>query len=158
MTKSHAPKRVIKKLRSEFPTEFRGDHCGVEQPGQFVATNAKEWKQMWDAAHSSMHPIPKAPKLPKGKMAVGIFTGQTSQKQVINVTGVASEDGTTTINWESGNASPGGTMATVMHENYLLKFIDKTDDHIAFSHKPAAPVSTGPGPGKLPQTPGRPLG
>ena len=158
MTKSHAPRRVIKKLRSEFPTEFRGDHCGVEQPGQFVATNAKEWKQMWDAAHSNMHPVPKAPKLPKGKMAVGIFTGQTGQKQIINVTSVVSEGGTTTVNWESGNASPTGNMTTVQHENYLLKFIDKTDDHVTFSHKPAAPVSPGLGPGKLPQSPGQPQG
>jgi hypothetical protein len=158
MTKSHAPKRVIKKLRSEFPAEFRGNHCGVEQPGQFVATNAKEWKQMWEAAHSSMHPVPKAPKLPKGKIAIGIFTGQTSQRQVINVTSVESESGTTTVNWESGNAAAGGTIMTGMHENYLLKFIDKTDDHVVFSHKPAAPVSTPGGPGRLPQSPGTPQG
>ena len=132
MPKSSAPKRVIKKLRSEFPTEFAGDHCGVEQPGEFVATNQKEWKQMWDAAHSHMHPIPKAPKLPKGKMAVGIFTGQTSYRTNIGVTGVESANGTTTVNWESGGGHPGGTMATVMYESYLLKFIDKTDDHVAF--------------------------
>lgn len=147
MPKNHAPKRVIKKLRSEFPTEFRGDHCGVEQPGQFVATNQKEWKQMWDAAHSNMHPLPKAPKLPKGKMAIGIFAGQTSSKTNISVTGVESADGTTTVKWESSSTP---TMMAVMHESYLLKFVDKTDDNVVFSHTPAAQA---PSPGIAPRKP-----
>lgn len=149
MPKASAPKRVIKKLRSEFPTEFRGDHSGVEQPGQFVATNAKEWKQMWDATHSNMHPVPKAPKLPKGKIAVGIFAGQSSQGGTISVTDIRHEEDKTTVQWEMMRGPE--TMATVMHEPYLLKFIDKTDNEIVFYHKPAAEL---PSPAAKPQLPG----
>jgi hypothetical protein len=147
MTKPHAPKRVTSKLRSESPTEVRGDHSGVEQPGQFVAKTQKEWTQMWNAAHSNMHPVPKAPKLPKGKMAVGIFAGQTSSRTNINVTGVESADGTTTVKWESSHTP---SMLAVMFENFLLKFVDKTDNDVVFSHAPAQRSATPAAPGQLP--------
>ncbi len=148
-------RRVIHKLRSAFPTEWRGEHSGVEAAGQFVGRDQKEWKQLWDAAHSNMYPIPKAPKLPKDKIAVAIFTGQTNEAVTIRVIGVQPEPRRTVVEFEAASRpilslSAPNTVATVQREPFLLKFIDRTDNKIEFRQLPA---TARPGPGITPRQP-----
>lgn len=146
-------RRVIHKLRSAFPTEWRGEHSGVEAAGQFVGRDQKEWKQLWDAAHSNMYPIPKAPKLPKDKIAIAIFTGQTQDAVAIRVTGVQAEGRKTVVEFEAASRpvlSINGATATAQREPFLLKFIDRTNNKIEFRELPA---TSRPGPAIAPRQP-----
>lgn len=129
------PHRVIYKLRSAFPTEWHGEQSGVEHAGQFVARDQKEWKQLWDAAHSHMYPIPKAPKLPRDKMAIAIFHGQTHDSVTLSITGVQVEPRKTVVEFEADARSTGGT---AQREPYLLKFIDRTANKVEFRQRPAS--------------------
>ncbi len=155
MSKSPPSRRVIHKLRSAFPTEWRGEHSGVESAGQFVGRDQKEWKQLWDAAHSNMYPIPKAPKLPKDKIAVAIFTGQTHEAVTIRVIGVQTEPRKTVVEFEAASRpilslSAPNTVASIQREPFLLKFIDRTDNKIEFRQQPAI---ARPGPAITPRQP-----
>jgi hypothetical protein len=145
--KSNPPRRVIYKLRSAFPTEWRGEQSGVESAGQFVARDQKEWKQLWDAAHSNMYPIPKAPKLPRDKMAIAIFHGQTNESVTIRMTGLQVEPRKTVVEFEADSRP---TQATVQREPFLLKFIDRTDKKVEFRQQPA---TSRPGPLISPRMP-----
>ena len=142
MPKTNPPRRVIYKLRSAFPTEWRGEQSGVEHAGQFVARDQKEWKQLWDAAHSHMFPIPKAPKLPRDKMAIAIFHGQTNESVTIRMTGLQVEPRKTVVEFEADSRPVQGT-AAVQREPFLLKFIDRSDKKVEFRQQPA---TSRPGP------------
>lgn len=154
MPKTNPPRRVIYKLRSAFPTEWRGEQSGVEQSGQFVARNQKEWKQLWDAAHSNMYPIPKAPKLPRDKMAIAIFHGQTNESVTIRMTGLQVEPRKTVVEFEADSRpvmlGAHSTTATVQREPFLLKFIDRSDKKVEFRQQPA---TSRPGPLISPRMP-----
>lgn len=120
--------------KKDFSQEWKGTHGGVSRAGTFVARTQYEWEKLWNATHSSQSPAPKAPKLPKGKMAIGIFTGQSNSPRDISVTRIEETADQTTIHWKAqGGAKGGGMMATVMHDPFLLKFIDKTDSTVTFS-------------------------
>lgn len=148
--------------KKDFSQEWKGTHGGVPHAGTFVARTQDEWEKLWNATHSSQFPIPKAPKLPKDKMAVGIFTGQSSSPRDISVTRIEETAGQTTVHWKAqGSAQSGGGMmgATVMHDPFLLKFIEKTEAPVRFA-KETLPAQTGKpaysAPGdlkKLPQGP-----
>lgn len=133
MTNPKSPKK-------DFPTEWKGNNCGVHDAATVVAKTQSEWVQLWDATFSNTFPAPKAPKLPKGKMAVGIFTGQRSQPSIISVTGVAESNGTTNVTWTQEGRS---SMLAVMNEPFLLKFVEKSDLPVTFTKetpKPASPA------------------
>jgi hypothetical protein len=117
-------KRVIRKLRSEFPTEWRGDFSGQTKPSTDIAANQNDWKKLWAKAHGRRYPVPPAPKLPKGKMAVGIFLGESESRADIAVTGSAEDKKRLSIIWQAA-AQPAITSGK--YEQYLLKFVDKTD-------------------------------
>ncbi len=121
--------------KKDFSNEWKGHHCGIHDAGTHVARTQGEWKKLWDDTHSNQFPAPEAPKLPKNKMAIGIFTGQSSGGGVISVTGIEDKNGETHIRWKTESAGNRGGMmvTTVMHEPFLLKFIDKTDSKISFS-------------------------
>jgi hypothetical protein len=120
--------------KKDFSQEWKGAHCGIHTPATYVARTQQEWEKLWNTTHSNSFPAPTTPKLPKGKMAIGIFTGQSSSSRDISVTGIDDTNGTTTVHWNAQAAKGGGgMMTTVMHEPFLLKFIDKTDSNITFS-------------------------
>jgi len=122
--------------KKDFSQEWKGTHCGVSQPGTFVARTQDEWEKLWNATHSHQFPSPATPKLPKDKMAIGIFTGQSSDPSDIRVTRTGESNGTATIHWEarSAKSTDGGIMgATVMHDPFLLKFVDKTEGPVVFA-------------------------
>ena len=130
-----APKSA-KKDFANATTEWKGGHCGVHDAVTVVAKTQAEWKQLWDATFSNTFPAPKAPKLPKDKMAVGIFTGQRSAPSELSVTGVEEANGATVVKWKQESFS---SMLAVMHEPFILKFIVKTDNAVSFlKEQPAA--------------------
>lgn len=135
MAKTNPPRRVIYKLRSAFPTEWRGEHSGVEHAGQFVARDQAEWKQLWDAAHSNMYPIPKAPKLPRDKMAVAIFHGQTNDSVTLCISNVQAEPRKTVVEFEADTRA---VLSTAQREPFLLKYIDRTPHKVEFRQRPAS--------------------
>ena len=134
-----APKSAKKEFNNKV-SEWKGGHCGVHNAATVVAKTQNEWKQLWDDTFSNTYPAPKAPKLPKGKMAVGIFTGQRSAPSELSVTGVEEVNGATVVKWKQEGFS---SMLAVMHEPFILKFIDKTDKPVSFvkeQPQPATPV------------------
>ena len=140
-------RRVIRKLRSEFPTEWRGDYSGQTTPATEIAKNQTEWKQLWAKANGRRYPVPPAPKLPKGKMAIGIFTGESDTRADIAVTEVTEDSKRATVSWQTKPAGPDGPVLRAgKYEQYLLKFVDKTDKKVVFSKAPdaAAPAPAAP--------------
>ncbi len=132
--------KSAKKDFSNAAGEWKGGHCGVHSPATVVAKTQSEWKQLWDTTFSNTYPAPKAPKLPKGKMAVGIFTGQRSAPSELSVTGVEEANGAMVVKWKQESFN---SMLAVMHEPFILKFIDKTDNAVSFvkeQPKPATPA------------------
>lgn len=126
-------------LKKDFSQEWKGTYGGVSDAGTFVARTQAEWDKLWSAAHSAQSPIPAAPKLPEGKIAVGIFAGQSSSPHDINVTRIEDDGTQATIHWKaSGRAQGGGMMTTVMHDPFLLKFIEKSDSKISFQRDAAS--------------------
>ncbi len=121
--------KSAKKDFSNAVSEWKGGHCGVHAPATVVAKTQSEWKQLWDETFSNTFPAPKAPKMPKGKMAVGIFTGQRSAPSELSVTGVEDANGTTTVKWKQESFS---SMLAVMHEPFILKFVDATNNAVSF--------------------------
>jgi len=130
-------RRVIRKLRSEFPTEWRGDYSGQAKPATGVAKNQTDFKKMWAKAHGRRYPVPPAPQLPRGKMAIGIFTGESDSRADISIT--CSEDSRRlTVSWQAA-AAPSVTAGK--YEQYLLKIVDRTDKKITFVKTPDATAS-----------------
>lgn len=125
----------------ESPVEWKGQHTQVHTAAQISAKTQDEWTKLWDAAHSSSHfPPPAAPALPEGKMALGIFLGMQSSPDTVEVTGVAEAGGQTVVNWKTVEPPFNGNapfVATVMHEPYLLKWVDKTDTPVVFQRENA---------------------
>jgi hypothetical protein len=139
-----ASKKPVKELKKEFPSkaagEWKGVHCAVHHAGHYVAKTQAEWENLWDTTFADQHPAPAAPKLPRGKMAVAIFTGQSSGPAEINVTRLEHTEGVTNVVYTVEHKS---SMLCVMNDPYLIKWVDKTDDAVAFtkeSPRPAAPA------------------
>lgn len=123
MAKKQTPKQA-------FSAEWAGNGCGGPSKGTYVAKTQAEWEKLWDSANGNLFPAPRAPKLPKNKMAVGIFLGSQSGPAEVKVTKVEDNNNKTNITWHSvGRAS----MLCVMHEPYLLKLIEKTDNPVVFT-------------------------
>lgn len=131
--------------------EWSGRFSGVTTPGQFIAKTQEEWETIWNAAHSSVSPAPKAPKLPKGKMAVAVFAGQTSASINLAIESVSEKNGTISV--EYSQTANRASMLAVMTEAYVLKFIDHSDLPVTFTkaQKNPAPQS----PGNLKNLPGK---
>ncbi|MDE1153485.1 MAG: hypothetical protein PW788_13190 [Micavibrio sp.] len=117
-------------------TEWKGGHCGVHDAGTFVAKTQAEWVQLWDATFSNTFPAPAAPQLPEGKIAVGIFTGQRSAPSEISVTGVEAVNGGLNVTWQQESFR---SMLAVMHEPFLLKFIDAAAGDVTFTKQQPQP-------------------
>lgn len=123
--------------RKDFSQKWKGSHSGVHEAGTAVARTQEEWQQLWRATHSIIIPPPKAPRLPEDKIAIGIFTGQSSQPGEISVTNIAEQNGKLVIEWKAAGQR---SMLCVMHDPFLLKFIDKTDKAVEFrKEQPSAP-------------------
>jgi hypothetical protein len=137
---SAAAKQPLKKSFPQPQGEWKGNHCAVHHAGHYVAKTQAEWENLWDTTFADQHPAPAAPKLPRGKMAVAIFTGQASSPADINITRIEHTDGVTNIVYTAEHKS---SMLCVMNDPYLIKWMDKTDDAISFtkeSPRPAAPA------------------
>lgn len=149
MTSHYRPRRVIKKLRDAFPAEWRGDGGGQAAAGEMVARNQREWEEMWKANFGHLRPLPKIPRLPPGKMAIAIFAGKTDARSHISVTGIGDSGGATTVRWKETPGS-GPRCAGHKFQPYLLKFIEKTGNTVAFVREqtppPASPAPKGPQP------------
>jgi len=136
-----------KSAKKDFPAEWKGQNSGVSAAGQFVAKTQAEWEKLWNATFSINYPSPKPPKLPKGKMALGIFTGNSSNPSEIDVMKVEEKDGQTVVSWKARSES---SMLCVMNDPYLLKWVEKTDSPVVFQRErpePAKPAATFGGPG-----------
>lgn len=135
-------RRVIRKLRSEFPTEWRGDYSGQAKPSAEVAKNQSDFKKMWAKAHGRRYPVPPAPVLPRGKMAIGIFAGETESPADISVTSCTEDKRRLTVTWQA-TAKPVAEYALLAgrFEQYLLKIVDRTDKKVTFAKAPDAPTS-----------------
>jgi len=138
-------RRTIHKLRTAFSGEWRGEKSAVLRPALTTAENAREWQELWQATFSHLQPLPACPKLPEGKMAIGIFAGATTDPLAISVSGITSSGGTTTIDYQM---TPREAFSEMQRAPYLLKFIDKTADKIVFrrASAPAAPAQRPPVP------------
>ena len=109
--------------------EWKGGNSGVYKSGTTIARTQAEWEDLWNATNSNTYPRPKAPQMPEGKMAIGIFAGQISYPKDITVRSVVDNGSDLTVNWTAESAS---TMLCVMFEPYLLKWIDKSDKDVSF--------------------------
>lgn len=133
-------RRVIRKLRSEFPTEWRGDYSGQAKPATDVAKNQIDFKKLWAKAHGRRYPVPPAPVLPRGKMAIGIFAGESDSRAEISVTSCHEDKRRLTVTWQAAAAPPAEhAPLSGKYEQYLLKIVDKTDKKIAFAKTPEVP-------------------
>ncbi|MEZ0261630.1 MAG: hypothetical protein ACAH80_11520 [Alphaproteobacteria bacterium] len=134
-------RRVIRKLRSEFPTEWRGDYSGQMKPATEVAKNQTDFKKMWAKAHGRRYPVPPAPELPRGKMAIGIFAGESDSRADISVTSCTEDQRRLTVSWQAAAAPPAEhAPLSGKYEQYLLKIVDRTDKKVTFTKAPTAPV------------------
>jgi hypothetical protein len=128
--------------KKDFPAEWTGQHSGVSTASQFVAKTQAEWKTLWSAAHSTSTPSPKAPVLPKGKMAIGIFTGTDSQPSDISISKIEETGGQTVVNWKAECSS---SMLAVMNDPFLLKWVDKTESPVVFQQEALSRKASTPG-------------
>lgn len=136
MASSRRPRRVIKKLRSAFPAEWRSDKSNQSEPGQYAAKNQRDWEKLWNAAFGHMEPIPKIPKLPAGKMALAIFTGTSSKRASISVNALNEGPGKTIVHWQASD-NPQKHDDGKTFQSCLLKFIDKSTNKVVFTEKPS---------------------
>jgi hypothetical protein len=132
-------------LKDQFPQEWKGDHSAVHTAGTHVARTQDEWEKLWAMTFANQFPAPKAPKLPEGKMAIGVFTGQSSKPSELSMASEQKGD-KTTVRW---TAESYDSMLCVMHEPYLLAFIPATKDveFVDAASKPKTPKPGRKGPG-----------
>jgi hypothetical protein len=135
-----APKQP-RSPKKDFSHEWKGNHCGVHEAGTYVAKTQAEWTHLWNATHSSSFPAPPAPKLPEGKMAIGIFTGSASQPSTISLESITEKDGNATVHWKSEGYT---SMMAVMNEPFLLKFVEKVDGDVRFAKQMPPAVKSKP--------------
>lgn len=110
-----------KSLKNSFPTEWRGVHCPTTQQGRWIALTQLQWEQMWRDAYGNAS---KAPKLPKERMAVGIFNGQTSTCDEVFIGPVMSQGGRTEISYR---VQTHPCNLCVMFESFAIKWVKKTN-------------------------------
>ena len=120
------------------PTEWKGQNSGVHNEATTVAKTQAEWVQLWDATFSNTWPAPKAPELPEGKMAIGIFAGMRSNPAELTITGVTEANGTANVTYTQVGRS---SMLAVMNEPFILKFVDATDLPVTFTKETPKPTT-----------------
>ncbi len=115
--------------RKDFSQEWKDQDGGVSSFTLTAAKTQEAWQKLWDAAHGYAS---DAPRLPAGKMALGIFMGSSNSPSDVTVSKIEERGGQTVVTWSEEKLN---SAMCVMFKPYLLKWVDKTETPVVFQEK-----------------------